>query len=1371
MTEELNKRHNLATMPTINNNGESYIVPFDIYKEGYDAYDISNWFKGRVGDNGTPFGIRWYKHGQLMDVTGMRPFIEGQVGDYTIDDSDPDNPKINMDSEASNVHVVGEVNDCQEYGVAIYRLINQAMPQSGIFYGKIGVMGTQDDGTTVMSSVDVVFKVLAGHMSMVGARKFYVSELEKALLDFKAKIKQHEQEYADLVEQHNQEFQNQTKKFNDDTQKVIDDARNAYESETKDAHDSLDALKSQIQANRDEQQNLSNRLVGTEQQIEIHDVVTRPEFLNLSNQLTQQVSQMKEAGLEFFNNADALKAKYPNGANKLCVTLNDSHEWVYDYANGQWNDAGAFNYGTIDPKLTTAIYQNNPDNLIPNSDFLTTDLWTLSRDQTAPDCFIEPTSRGNALVINGYLQDGSTNESWAATPSIEVTDSKYISVGAEIALSGIDYNNGKFAMISFAFRNKDGSDSYINRNIRGFFQDGQFHKITEMNVAIPADAVSFYIAFALYGNGTLKIRRPQASFSNALNPYSSSDLETKLALTDDNLLIGQPAKDWDFTFFYQNCTVDSENVINLDCSNALDTDNNIIASDYIAVDSNDQLIANVEAQINSTNSRAYFEIGQYTDIDTQTPNSNIDEYFINTNELTDYVFDNIELQPSTKFIQIRIVTYGKAILKIRKIALKKKTALDLARDKVLRSKNLAYDFSYKNWRVLSASNCIMASENDGIVQITSTDPVYGILSSSKIAVDATKPLNISFNAKSDCSYGNWRSVEITPVDENNEAIANENIELYIANTSELQKYNFNNIQLNPTTKYIQIRIVISQPGSVWINNLKCDNVKTDEDSNNLFDDIPLNEWRTNSQYCNFDEKNSIWNISTRNLQNTWTSASSNLIAVEPGSTIKTELEAKVGILPNNQGQSYIEFQQFPECWSPINYSTDIDNVFTEDTENEFKTFKFVNKLNADTHYIRIVMNVTNNGDFQLSSIKGSYVDEIPNNLPKFKIYGTSNITDKWQSAPFKFNDDGRLLEGYVQYAMQGDSSKSYPKKNLKVKLFSDADCKNELKFKPKATWQANNKFNIKANYIDATQARNLVNAANFANAGRATALEHQSHTPLLKAQALGQMEGLPLELSFIDGYYGLMTLNTKKDEKSFGMDSKVDTNEAIEIEQSKDPFSDATVTIDGTEFATDVHDQANDATKTNFSKMLSFISTSNDADFKAKLGNYFDVKSIMNAMLWGLMSNMWDSYDKSIILLSWDNGLTWYFTLYDMDSTWDLYWNGSKLQGACDITTGTIPSIWQNNTLYKRVYTNFKDELQAQYNFLRKNVWRNDQLCRSYKQFIDSIPETAYERDQTKWPDIPSVKITDFGQIQSAIIRRGAAMDNFMAHLTDSTAK
>ena len=192
---EINKKNDLAVIPPTNNDGDPYVLPLDIFKEGYTAYNISNWFKGRVGDNGTPFAIRWYSHGRLLNILGMRPFIEGQVGDYTIDDSDPDNPQINMAEDASHIHIVGDVDDTQEGGLAIYRLISQAFPKSGIFYGKIGFMGTQDDGTLVNTGVDIVFKVLAGHMNMLGARKFYVSELEKAWLDLQTNFKQYDKEY------------------------------------------------------------------------------------------------------------------------------------------------------------------------------------------------------------------------------------------------------------------------------------------------------------------------------------------------------------------------------------------------------------------------------------------------------------------------------------------------------------------------------------------------------------------------------------------------------------------------------------------------------------------------------------------------------------------------------------------------------------------------------------------------------------------------------------------------------------------------------------------------------------------------------------------------------------------------------------------------------------------------------------------------------------------------------------------------------------------------------------------------------------------------------------------------------------------------
>ena len=725
-------------------------ITIDIDKQVGNLQNLTNIYNARVGDNKTPLTVLWRKNGMALNLKGLHAFIAGKVGDgsYNAETDKVDfpvgTPVVKYEDDGS-----GTLDNGQS-GLTTLLIPKQMWAKTGLFAGYIGL---KDENGSVFTSKDIFFKVLGNVLDAGVAINYFIDDFSNVIQNSKLKL-----------------------------QETIDDAQNTYESETKNAHDSLDALKLQIQANRDEQENLAQHLAGTEQQIETHDVVTRPEFLNISNLLTQQVSQMKEAGLEFFNNADDLKAKYPNGANKLCVTLNDSHEWVYDYANGQWNDAGAFNYGTIDPKLTSAIFQPNPDNLIKNSQFITTDFWNPGRDKTDPDYYIEPTSKGNAIVINGYVADGSTNESWITTDPIEVSDSKYISVGADIALSGIDYSNGKSAMIGFDFTDKEGKHSYYNRYIPASLQDGQFHKITEMHITYPADTVSVAIAFALWGYGTMKIRKPQASFSNVLNPYSSSDLETKLALTDSNLLISQPAKDWDFTLFYQKYTVDYDNVITLDCSNAVDTDYNIISSDYIAVNPNDQFAANVEAQINSTNSTACLEIWQFANADDSTKNQNgiIDQYFVKTNELTDFVFDNIELQPSTKFIKINIVTHGKAILQIGKISLKKKTDLDLARDKVLRSQNLAYDFSYKNWRSLFDSNLITASENDETVQITSTDPNYGGLQSSNIAVDATKPLNISFNAKSDHRYDSFESVEIGQIDQNNETTPDKNIDIYNA---------------------------------------------------------------------------------------------------------------------------------------------------------------------------------------------------------------------------------------------------------------------------------------------------------------------------------------------------------------------------------------------------------------------------------------------------------------------------------------------------------------------------------------------------------------------------------------------------------------
>ena len=351
---EINKKNDLSVIPPTNNDGDPYVLPLDIFKEGYTAYNISNWFKGRVGDNGTPFAIRWYSHGRLLNILGMRPFIEGQIGDYTIDDSDPDNPQINMAEDASHVHIVGDVNDTQEGGLAIYRLISQAFPKSGIFYGKIGFMGTQDDGTLVNTGVDIVFKVLAGHMNMLGARKFYVSELEKAWLDLQAKFKGYDKEYNAKLDQE------------------LTDLRAKILNEVQRAEDTLGDTQAAIDNNIAGLKKLAAEIASLQVKIETEDLITESQYNTdrkyIVNLVETQLANLSNS-IEYLPNADAIKDKYPNGEKVFAVAADTGHKWIY--YDGKWQDCGAYDgndfdnnvvagYGSLfwDDKHTPEKYQD-----------------------------------------------------------------------------------------------------------------------------------------------------------------------------------------------------------------------------------------------------------------------------------------------------------------------------------------------------------------------------------------------------------------------------------------------------------------------------------------------------------------------------------------------------------------------------------------------------------------------------------------------------------------------------------------------------------------------------------------------------------------------------------------------------------------------------------------------------------------------------------------------------------------------------------------------------------------------------------------------------------------------------------------------------
>lgn len=391
-------------------------------------------------------------------------------------------------------------------------------------------------------------------------------------------------------------------------------------------------------------------------------------------------------------------------------------------------------------------------------------------------------------------------------------------------------------------------------------------------------------------------------------------------------------------------------------------------------------------------------------------------------------------------------------------------------------------------------------------------------------------------------------------------------------------------------------------------------------------------------------------------------------------------------------------------------------------------------------------------------------------VPKLYINAASSRVG-YDKAPasFKLIKRSGIEYGYLVFDIQGDSSRGYPKKNFKIKLFSDPDGKTNLKLKPLSSWKSTNKYNLKANWIDATQSRNVVSAHLIKDALLVTGLEKPEQTkPLLQTEGLGQVDGVPVEVYFTNGYFGLYTLNTKKDESTFGMNSENTDQEVLSTEVGQADFMNSAKTVDGKDWSTEIHDTATEDIKTNLKAFQDFVTNSSDTDFKAKIHDYIDVTSVMVEILYGWLSHEWDYYSKSELLATWNAGKYWYLIPYDMDSTWGLHWDGSKVDIDDDwfsfskATSSNTAIVNSQNKLHERIVKAFTPELKSLGQQLRSTVWSNQAIVGRFKSFIDGVPVEAYKNNAERWPSIPSLKTTSFEQIQSAVIQRSQEFDDFL---------
>lgn len=450
--------------------------------------------------------------------------------------------------------------------------------------------------------------------------------------------------------------------------------------------------------------------------------------------------------------------------------------------------------------------------------------------------------------------------------------------------------------------------------------------------------------------------------------------------------------------------------------------------------------------------------------------------------------------------------------------------------------------------------------------------------------------------------------------------------------------------------------------------------------------------------------------------------------------------------------------------------TDINTIKTDlGTEELTTTAKTVKgAVNEVAAQYKDIANKIENGNI------GNNIEPQLMDMPRIYFSEGTLPTSKTDTMlKFDYYSKTKEYHGWAEIKCQGTSSMSYPKKNFTIKLYKDKDKAKKLKIDFKG-WGAQSKFCLKANWIDITHARNVVSAKIWGDVVK-TRNDYTNLPELLRTSPnQGAIDGFPIIVYGNGGYQGRYTLNIPKDKWMSNMDDTLDTQCILCGENYQSGCFRALPNINGSDWTDELHDVVPATIKTSWTNVIKFVMNSSDAEFKANLSNYFDVNSLIDYLLYGIVSTGLDAFGKNQIYFTYD-GIKWIASMYDMDSTWGLWWNGSKFVGTDyaredfqDLKDEGNGVTKQGNLLYLRLQQLFITEIKARYAELRQTIFTYPYLVNKFEEFTQICPQDIVVEDYASttanggYTGIPSKTTNNIQQLRSYINARLTYVDGYI---------
>ena len=396
-----------------------------------------------------------------------------------------------------------------------------------------------------------------------------------------------------------------------------------------------------------------------------------------------------------------------------------------------------------------------------------------------------------------------------------------------------------------------------------------------------------------------------------------------------------------------------------------------------------------------------------------------------------------------------------------------------------------------------------------------------------------------------------------------------------------------------------------------------------------------------------------------------------------------------------------------------------------------------------------------------------------NNIPEVYLTGDISTMSKANAIDLAITVriNGFEWTGTSNTKWQGNSSLAYDKKNFTIKLYEDSTKLNKQKINFNG-WGKQNKFVLKANYIDHSHARNIVSAKIWSEIVKSRSDYNSLPQELRESPNNCAIDGFPVKVTVNGVYQGIYTWNIPKDAWMFNMDD-TNPNHAVlcaEINNNgNNNLSNAcefreNANINGADWSLEIPDILNNNIKVSFNELINCIKNTTDNQFIYNIEKYLDIQSAIDYYIFQYYICGLDGLAKNLIMMTYD-GIKWLCSSYDMDSTFGLYFDGSKFVNS----NYQCPEQYQetNSLLWQRIEKCFAKQLKERYTKLRTNILSVEHITKLFNDFMSIIGNELYAKDLEVYPSIPQGNINHLQQITDFVTARSAYVDSEINSLVE----